>query len=79
MAICGASAAMAIAAALPQSPDKERDTAFVVVGVTAMSTLAMILYPILTILSGLDDHAAGVFLGGTIHDVAQVVGAGVSG
>jgi uncharacterized integral membrane protein (TIGR00698 family) len=78
VAICGASAAMAIAAALPQSSNKERDTAFVVVGVTAMSTLAMILYPILTMLSGLDDHAAGVFLGGTIHDVAQVVGAGYS-
>jgi len=78
VAICGASAAMAIAAALPQSPDKERDTAFVVVVVTALSTLAMILYPILTQLSGLPDHAAGVFLGGTIHDVAQVVGAGYS-
>ena len=28
-------------------------------------------------LLGLDDAAAGVFLGGTIHDVAQVVGAGL--
>ena len=27
-------------------------------------------------LSGLDDRLAGIFLGGTIHDVAQVVGAG---
>ena len=78
VAICGTSAAMAIAAALPQSPNKERDTAFVVVGVTALSTLAMILYPVLTMLSGLNDHTAGVFLGGTIHDVAQVVGAGHS-
>ena len=78
VAICGASAAMAIAAALPQSPDKERNTAFVVVGVTALSTLAMIVYPILATLYDLSDHAAGVFLGGTIHDVAQVVGAGYS-
>jgi uncharacterized integral membrane protein (TIGR00698 family) len=78
VAICGASAAMAIAAALPQSPDKERNTAFVVVGVTALSTLAMIVYPILASFFGLSDYAAGVFLGGTIHDVAQVVGAGYS-
>ena len=27
---------------------------------------------------GLDPHQAGIFLGGTIHDVAQVVGAGYS-
>jgi uncharacterized membrane protein YadS len=36
----------------------------------------MILYPILVGALGLDHRAAGMFLGGTIHDVAQVVGAG---
>jgi uncharacterized integral membrane protein (TIGR00698 family) len=36
----------------------------------------MILYPLAVPLLGLSDAAAGVFLGGTIHDVAQVVGAG---
>jgi uncharacterized integral membrane protein (TIGR00698 family) len=46
--------------------------------VTALSTLAMIVYPIIVELLHLDAHQAGVFLGGTIHDVAQVVGAGYS-
>ena len=77
-AICGASAAMALAAALPNHPLKERATLFTVVGVSALSTLAMIAYPMIAQAVGLDPHAAGVFLGATIHDVAQVVGAGYS-
>ena len=75
-AICGASAALALAAALPSHPQKERATLFTVVGVSALSTLAMIVYPLLAQAAGLDERAAGVFLGATIHDVAQVVGAG---
>ncbi|WP_420393866.1 YeiH family protein [Acuticoccus sp.] len=77
-AICGASAALAISAALPQDKDKERDTIFAVIGVTTLSTVAMIVYPILAGFIGLSDRAAGVFMGATIHDVAQVVGAGYS-
>jgi uncharacterized integral membrane protein (TIGR00698 family) len=75
-AICGASAALAIAAALPNHPLKERATLFVVLGVSALSTFAMIAYPMLAQAIGLDGRQAGVFLGATIHDVAQVVGAG---
>jgi uncharacterized integral membrane protein (TIGR00698 family) len=75
-AICGASAALALAAALPNHPLKERATLFTVIGVSALSTLAMIVYPMLAQALGLDERAAGVFLGATIHDVAQVVGAG---
>ena len=77
-AICGASAALALAAALPAHPQKERATLFTVVGVSALSTMAMIAYPMLAHWLGLDARAAGVFLGATIHDVAQVVGAGYS-
>jgi uncharacterized integral membrane protein (TIGR00698 family) len=75
-AICGASAALALSAALPAHPQKERATLFTVIGVSALSTLAMIVYPMLVHWLGLDARTAGVFLGGTIHDVAQVVGAG---
>lgn len=78
VAICGASAALAIASILPKHPNAERDASFTVISVTAMSTLAMILYPAVVGTLALDHHAAGVFLGGTIHDVAQVVGAGYS-
>ncbi len=76
--ICGASAALAIAAILPKSDKQERETAFVVVGVTALSTLAMIVYPLISAAVALTDVQAGVFIGATIHDVAQVVGAGYS-
>jgi uncharacterized integral membrane protein (TIGR00698 family) len=77
-AICGASAAMALAAALPAHPQKERATLFTVVGVSALSTLAMIVYPMLVRALGLPAQDAGILIGGTIHDVAQVVGAGYS-
>lgn len=76
VAICGASAAMAVAAVLPQNSRNERALVMTVVGVTALSTLAMIFYPPLTDMLGLSDKMAGIFLGATIHDVAQVVGAG---
>jgi len=78
VAICGASAAMAISAVLPKNEHSERNLIFTVLAVTVLSTLAMIVYPILTDLFGLDYLETGVFLGGTIHDVAQVVGAGFS-
>jgi uncharacterized integral membrane protein (TIGR00698 family) len=76
--ICGASAAMAISAALPRSPQAERLTLLTVIGVTAFSTIAMIIYPVLASMLGLDETAAGVLFGATIHDVAQVLGAGLT-
>jgi uncharacterized integral membrane protein (TIGR00698 family) len=76
VAICGASAALALSAVMPKHENSERDTILTVVGVTALSTIAMITYPLLATNLNFSDAAAGVFLGGTIHDVAQVVGAG---
>lgn len=76
VAICGASAAIAIAAALPQRKLAKGDLLFTVAAVTTLSTLAMVLYPLLVTAFGLSDRLAGILLGGTIHDVAQVVGAG---
>jgi len=77
-AICGASAAIAIAAVLPRDEASERELIFTIAGVTALSTAAMIVYPIVVGATGLDAAQSGIFLGGTIHDVAQVVGAGYS-
>ncbi|MCB9948055.1 MAG: putative sulfate exporter family transporter [Rhodospirillaceae bacterium] len=78
--ICGASAALAIASVLPKGERgiTERDTIFTVLGVTTLSTIAMVVYPLAVGALGLDDRIAGIFLGATIHDVAQVVGAGYS-
>lgn len=76
VAICGASAALAISAVLPRDKESERFTLMVVVTVTVLSTIAMVLYPLITRLLNLPPELAGLFLGGTIHDVAQVAGAG---
>ncbi len=78
VAICGASAALAISAILPKDERSEQRLIFTVLGVTVLSTVAMIAYPILVTQLGMDDTAGGIFLGATIHDVAQVVGAGFS-
>jgi uncharacterized integral membrane protein (TIGR00698 family) len=76
VAICGASAALAIASVLPKREDGERDTLFTVIAVTSLSTLAMIAYPVIFHAFGFSDRDIGWLIGATIHDVAQVVGAG---
>ncbi len=78
VAICGASAAMAIGAILPKDESSERNLIFTVLGVTILSTIAMVTYPLILDALDLDFKQGAVFLGGTIHDVAQVVGAGFS-
>jgi uncharacterized integral membrane protein (TIGR00698 family) len=45
-------------------------------GITLLSTTAMVLYPLLARWTGLAPQQAGVFFGASIHDVAQVVAAG---
>ena len=76
VAICGAAAALAVASVLPNWKDRHRDTLFIVVCVTALSTFAMITYPILFKVAEFNDVEIGILIGSTIHDVAQVVGAG---
>lgn len=75
--ICGASAALAVASVLPKNKENERFTLLVVVGVTVLSTIAMVVYPFALQLMSVSSLPAGIFLGATIHDVAQVVAAGM--
>ncbi|RZL38651.1 MAG: putative sulfate exporter family transporter [Rubrivivax sp.] len=81
-AICGASAALAIAAVLPRAGEgetpTERHALIVVVLATLLSTVAMLLYPLIAQHLHLSPAGAGLFIGGSIHDVAQVVVAGYS-
>ncbi len=77
-AVCGASAALATATVLPQDRSRDADVAFTVVAVNALSTVAMLAYPPLCLWLGYDGRETAILLGGTIHDVAQVVGAGYS-
>lgn len=78
VSICGASAAMAITSILPDHKDKDRDLSLAIIGITAFSTTAMVLYPFIGNLLGLNPMEMSLFLGGTIHDVAQTAGAGYS-
>ena len=78
VSICGASAAVAIAAILPQNAQSDRNLSFTVFSVTLLSTVAMVAYPIVGTALGMSDATMALFLGATIHDVAQVVGAGFS-
>src|SRR6266850_3696807 len=60
VAICGASAALAISAVLPSEKEGDRFTLMVVVTVTVMSTLAMIVYPLIARLLHLPPELAGL-------------------
>ncbi len=81
-AICGASAALAIGVVLPLAPKgetpNERHALLVAVMATLLSTVAMVAYPMVARQLNLSPAAAGLFIGGSIHDVAQVVVAGYS-
>jgi len=76
VAICGASAALAVSSVLPNSKNLERNTIFIIVCVATFSTIAMITYPTISNMLGHTHTQAGLFFGATIHDVAQVLGAG---
>ncbi len=76
VAICGASAAMAVAALLQDSRENQKHLLCTLVGVTGLSTIAMVVYPGIVIWLGLSEEQIGIFLGASIHDVAQVFGAG---
>lgn len=78
VSICGASAAMAVSSALPETPRSRRTTTLVVVAANLLSTAAMIGYPLIAALLTLSDRQTGVLLGLSIHDVAQVAAAGAA-
>lgn len=78
VAICGASAALAIASVLPKKNGLQRDTLFTVVAVTSLSTVAMIVYPIVFRALEFSPSEIGFLIGATVHDVAQVIGAAYS-
>jgi uncharacterized integral membrane protein (TIGR00698 family) len=78
VAICGASAALAISSVLGERRSSQAQLTLVLVTISAASAAAMSLYPVLADLIGLSDRQAGWFVGGSIHDVAQALGAGYS-
>lgn len=71
--ICGAAAVMATEPVIKASPAK---VSVAIATVVLFGTLSMFIYPFLQGPFGLSDHAYGLFVGSTIHEVAQVVAAG---
>ena len=76
VAICGASAAMALSATLGERRVRQAELTLVLVGTSTMSSVALVLYPAVCELFKLTDVQAGFVLGASIHDVAQTLGAG---
>lgn len=73
-AICGAAAILAFE---PVLKAKSHQTASAVATVVVFGTLAMLIYPLIYQLDvlNLDAHGWGIYIGATVHEVAQVVGA----
>jgi len=78
VAICGASAAMALATTLGEKRASQAQLTLVLVGISAMSATAMMVYPLIAHALHLSDLKAGFLMGAAIHDVAQALGAGYS-
>lgn len=78
VAICGASAAAAFAIVLTRDESSKYNVACTIGAVSLLSSVAMLVYPPLVHLLGLDAAAGGILLGGTIHEVAHAVAAGYS-
>jgi len=74
--ICGVSAAAAICTALDDCESRNEELAITVAGITVLSTVAMIVYPIAAHTLGLSTLGNGILMGGGIHNVSQAVGAG---
>ncbi len=78
VAICGASAALALSSVLGEKRSSQAQLTLVLVAVSAASALAMSIYPALAHMLDLTDRQAGFLMGASIHDVAQALGAGYS-
>lgn len=74
-AICGAAAVMATE---PVVKGQAHKVSVAVATVVVFGTLGMFAYPLMYPHLGMSEHAYGVFVGSTVHEVAQVVVAGRS-
>ncbi|WP_231757236.1 YeiH family protein [Microbulbifer elongatus] len=74
-AVCGAAAIMA---AEPVVKAKEKDVTVAVATVVVFGTLAMFTYPVIYRFADMEPSAFGIYIGSTVHEVAQAVAAGES-
>ena len=71
--VCGASAVMAVNAV---TRGRDEDVAFAIACVTVFGTLSMLLFPLLAAPLGLTPEAYGLWVGASVHEVAQAAAAG---
>ncbi|PAU77153.1 YeiH family protein [Halomonas salipaludis] len=72
-AICGAAAVLATETTIRSRPAA---ASMAVATVVLFGTLAMLVYPLLYQFSGMNEGLYGIYIGATVHEVAQVVAAG---
>ncbi len=76
VSICGASAAAAVGSAVKA---RDEDISYAIACITIFGTIAMFGYPLLKAGLGLDAQGYGQWIGLSVHEVAQVVGASFQG
>ncbi|MDO6562667.1 YeiH family protein [Amphritea sp. 1_MG-2023] len=74
-AICGAAAVLATESVLKP---KQQHVTIAVATVVLFGTLAMFSYPLIYQFAGMSEQAFGIYIGSTVHEVAQAVAAGES-
>lgn len=74
--ICGAAAVAGASGVIDPDDEREQDTVTAVALVVIFGTLMIPLAPLVASLAGLDVHTAGLWAGGAIHEIAQVVAVG---
>ncbi len=73
--ICGATAIVALA---PSINAKKTEITYAIANITVFGLLAMFLYPVFAnMIFSVNDLSVGLFLGSSIHETAQVAGAGM--
>ena len=71
-AVCGASAVIAVNSVVRGD---DEDVAYAVASVTVFGTIAMLATPAVAVMLGMEGGTAGLWIGASLHEVAQVVGA----
>lgn len=74
-AICGAAAILATESVIKA---RQKNVTIAVATVVLFGTLAMFSYPLIYQFSGMSEQAFGIYIGSTVHEVAQAVAAGES-
>lgn len=74
-AICGAAAVLATESMLKPS---QQHVTIAIATVVLFGTLAMFSYPLIYQLVDMNEHSFGIYIGSTVHEVAQAVAAGQS-